>query len=86
MGLEDIKEVKECQTPDEVNGFLSQGNWRLIETKIEKLKVPVGKEQIGRKGTTYKSGAWHEDVAFSAIFEIKYAEELRVIYVVGRYE
>ena len=80
MGLEDIKEVKECEKQDEVNGLLNQGNWRLIEVKIEKLRIPVGKEIVGMD-----SAGGSLDYTMKNRYEIKYEDKLAAFYVVGRY-
>ena len=81
MGLEDIKEIKECHTQEEVNALLSQANWRLIETKVEKIKVPVGKEQVG----TDSIANWLGEKDWPR-YEIKYEEKLVSLYVLGRHQ
>ena len=81
MGLEDIKEIKECYTQDEVNKTLRQPNWRLIDVKVEKVRVPIGKEKVG---LDMCSGFWQSGQA--ARFEIKYEEKLASLYIAGRYQ
>ncbi len=80
MKLEDIKEVKECRTQEEVNDLLQQGNWKLIDTKVAKLRIPNGKVQVGvdTTKTLYKFEGHR--------YEIKYREELVGFYIVGRFE
>ena len=82
MGLEDIKEVKECKTQDEVNDMLSQGNWRLLEVKLDKVRVPVGKEAVG---TDYGGNAFSGSES-STRYEVKYEERIASLYVLGRNE
>lgn len=82
MTLEDIKEVKECSTQKEVNDLLGRGNWKLIDVKIEKVKMPAGKVQVGEDFTP---NGFFSDGLRSDKFEIQYEEKLAVLYVLGRY-
>jgi len=81
MELEDITEVKECDAQSEVNDLLNQGNWRLLDFKIEKLRIPVGEVKVGRDFDPF--GERHND---SDRFEIKYEDKLIIKYVVGKYK
>ena len=81
MGLEDIKEIRESNNQEEVNGLLGQGNWRLIDAKVEKVRVPVGKEKVGVDAVANWLGEQHWDR-----FEVKYEERLATQYIIGRYK
>lgn len=81
MALEDIKEVRECRTQEEVNILLNQGNWRVIDAKVEKLRIPIGKEKVGKDMC---SGFWAWGEANR--FEVKYEERLTALYILGKYE
>jgi len=72
MALEDIKEVRECRTQIEVNNFLREGSWKLIDIRIEKLEKPVVIPVQAEGSLNYRKRLAHEEV-------------LSVLYIVGRY-
>lgn len=77
MGLEGIKEIMECRAHEVVNKLLQDGNWRLLDFKIEKLRIPDGKVEVGVDGQGPSS---------VPRFELTYKETLSALYVVGRYQ
>ena len=81
MGLEDIKEIKQVTNQNVVNDLINQGNWRLIEAKIEKVKLPAGKEQVGMDSVANWLGGEHW-----TRYEVIYEEKLVTLYIIGRYE
>ena len=80
MGLEDfkdIKEIRECETVDEVNALLSNGNWRLIDKVTEKRDFPYWEKE-----TFGNSDGFSE----TQVSTMKYEERLAIRYIMGRYK
>ena len=53
----------------------------MLDAKIEKVRVQVGKEKVGVDGISNWLGEMHWDR-----FEITYEERLATQYIVGRYK
>ena len=79
MGLEDIKEVKECTILSEVNDLLRGGNWRLIEPGFI---VSREKSEERVVGMDFHPGG--ENYLNQSRIEIVYTD--RVKYILGRYK
>lgn len=73
-----IGQIKTCRSEYEANLLLKSNNWKLLNAKIEKLKVPAGKEKIG----TVIQGAW-DHIKYGK-YEVTYKEKMEVCFVLQR--
>ena len=81
MEYKNIVEVKETTNSGEVNSLLRFGEWILIDSKIEKIRVAVGKEKVG---IDFVPAGFFNDGLQSNRLEIKYEEKLTALYILGK--